>query len=334
MVRAREALDLLKRDSADGQMDWGDVLVGHIDTGYTRHPVFRFGKSGTSPFLFNDLGKNFKEHNADPIDPLDYNGHPGHGTRTSSVLCGNLPGRFVGVAPGVPIVPYRVTNTVLLGEKPRRARVAQAIRHAYDENSCDLVSISLGWPGLSWWGGRPLGEAVDYAYDHGMIVIAAGGQYIDVVVYPAKFFRSIGVGGVDADHNVYFEYADEMKEFIDVWAPANPVYRADAALESGGTENYSFDYGDGTSYATVHVAAAAAMWLTYRSDDIVKQYDQPWHRVEAFRRLLMNTHQTVKGDYQPAEGTGILDIEALLSAELPGKDELQYEDRKAENQFA
>lgn len=333
MVRAREALAMLKQRTSHEEIDWADLLVAHIDTGYTRHPVFRFRKSGTSPFLLGELGKNFKEYNADPEDPLDYSGHPGHGTRTCSVLCGNLPGRFVGVAPSVPTVPYRVTNTVLLSEKPRRARVAQAIRHAHDENSCDVVSISLGWPVLSWWGGRPLGEAVDYAYDHGIIVIAAGGQFVDVVVYPAKFRRAIGVGGVKADRSIYFEYANDMKDFIDVWAPAGPIFRADAALKDDGTEDYCYDYGDGTSYAAAHVSAAAAMWLTYRAIDIENQYTEPWHRVEALRTLLKKTCQRTLAEQHTAEGTGILDIKALLDADLPNAGSLVYEGRLAKKQF-
>ena len=39
---------------------------------------------------------------------------PGHGTRTLGALCGNLPGIYIGVCPRVPVVPYRVTNGVML----------------------------------------------------------------------------------------------------------------------------------------------------------------------------------------------------------------------------
>ena len=59
------------------------------------------------------------------------------------------------------------------------------------------------------------------------------------------------------------------------------------------------------------------MWLVYRDDDINAKYDQPWQRVEAFRKLLKATHQDVAGKFQPVEGTGILDIKAVLEADLP-----------------
>ena len=185
---------------------------------------------------------------------------------------------------------------------------------------------------LSWFGGRPLGRAVDKAYDNGIIVVAAGGQVIDVVTYPGKFFRTIGVGGVTPKREVWFEYNRAMLEFIDVWAPADPILRANTVLMNG-QEQYELGNGDGTSYATVHVAGAAAMWLVYREDQIERKYSKPWMRVEAFRKLLKKTHQDVEGDYRPAPDTGILDIKALLDANLPRITQADYEKRKAEDQF-
>ena len=38
--------------------------------------------------------------------------------------------------------------------------------------------------------------AFDCAYMAGVIVCAAGGQYTDTVTYPGRYFRTIGVGGV------------------------------------------------------------------------------------------------------------------------------------------
>ena len=75
------------------------------------------------------------------------------------------------------------------------------------------------------------------------------------------------------------------------------------------------------------------MWLVYRDADIDAAYLKPWQRVEAFRSLIKQTHQAVAGDYQPADGTGILDIHALLKAELPAADALEFEDQKAVDQI-
>ena len=74
--------------------------------------------------------------------------------------------------------------------------------------------------------------------------------------------------------------------------------------------------GTGTSYATVHVAAAAAMWLRRHGPALAARYAAPWQRVEAFRLLLRQTARPISGQ-APGNGTGILDIEALLRAPLP-----------------
>jgi hypothetical protein len=66
----------------------------------------------------------------------------------------------------------------------------------------------------------------------------------------------------------------------------------------------------------VHVAAAAAMWLLLRQDEIERTYGEAWQRVEAFRRLLRTTAGPINGT-PPANRTGVLDIEQLLLAALP-----------------
>ena len=38
MVDAAAAQDILRQ--TDGSIDWGDINIGHLDTGITRHPVF------------------------------------------------------------------------------------------------------------------------------------------------------------------------------------------------------------------------------------------------------------------------------------------------------
>ena len=105
MVKARQAMNLLPRDPV-GDVNWGSVRVGHLDTGYTEHPVFGDWPNG-STWLRTADGINLREPQQLPLDPLDYEGSPGHGTRTASVLCGDLDPPFtqdgvnseIGVAP-------------------------------------------------------------------------------------------------------------------------------------------------------------------------------------------------------------------------------------------
>ena len=350
MVQSRRAFELLR--PRDGRVDWKDIRVAQLDTGYTEHPAFGF-RPGEKPWLLLEEGLNLFERASYPRDPLNYKGNPGHGSRVLSVLCGDhvwaRGDKFaseVGVAPRLPVIPCRVVKSVVLGAPDHREAVAEGIRHAISKG-CSVVSISLGFPFIPW-GDNPMGKAVDEAYEKGIIVVSAGGQYTDPVCYPGKFNRTIGVGGVDWQRNTFNPYG-HGKDKIDVWAPAVNVPRLDSLKRAGAvtepptegedpgagdmigiggskiTHDGKPDWGEGTSFATAHVAAAAAMWLLQRSSDLSEVYEknEPWLRVEAFKRLLRDTASGNPKRPPPGNGTGILDIFRLLQAELPPAETLE-----------
>lgn len=204
-IKADRAWKLMT-DPATGEIDYGDIRIAHIDTGYTEHPVF----GGEPSNLIVDQGTNFIEMDQlFPSDPMNYRGFPGHGTRIGSVMYGNLPGEMRGVAPECPVVPYRATNTVILSRlvnKHTRA-IGKAIKHAVDDTGCSVISMSLGTPGIPF--GAPaknMGLAVDHAYDSGVITVAASGNNAtDHVTYPAKYFRTICAAGINPDGTIYRE---------------------------------------------------------------------------------------------------------------------------------
>lgn len=347
MVGSREARRLLpQQPGGTGRVDWRGTLVGHLDTGYTEHPVFGDWGSGRQWLRVAD-GFNFREQGSPPRDPLDYEGNPGHGTRTASVLCGDLDPPVVdngisseiGVAPRLPVVPCRIVNRVALTPERNRFAVARGIRHCADMD-CQVISISLGMPFFLPGQDGGLGRTVDRAYEDGIIIVAAAGQVIDSVTYPGKYRRTIGVGGVTWQRRVWFRY-NAGAERVDVWGPAEDVLRADSLAPAGvtgmvpiegddpglfsmgsGSHDGKMDKGSGTSYATVHVAAAAAMWLLARGRDIEVKYSEPWQRVEAFRSLLRSTANPINGE-RPSNRTGVLDIPKLLTAPLPAASRLK-----------
>ena len=336
---------LAVRHGQSGQIDWGRLSVAHIDTGVRNHPIF--GGFGGNSWVMAGRGVNYVEPGHLPVEPrhrpgrTDQSSLPGrlvrfitdvsakdsdgHGTRTLSVLCGDwrAPGAltWVGVAPRLPVVPYRISDTILLAGSEVARHLAEAVRHGV-ASGCQVINISLGWPfRLS----DDVERAVDWAYERGVIIVAAAGQIIDRVSYPGKLARTIAVGGHRPDGRVWATYSPTQSRFIDIWAPSSRIVRAKAERVQGA---WGLDFlgGTGTSYAAVHVSAAAAYWLRYHGAGLIgAAYPEPWQRVEAFRALLKaNGAPLLAPRSRPdLRGHRRLNIDKLMSAALPHRSDLQ-----------
>ena len=328
LVKAEEAYNLLQQHQDSSVVNWHDIQVGHIDTGVRRHPVFGPWVNSRSDTLLLEDGVNYKERGKLPLDPMNYKRqvdelkiNPGHGTRTASVLCGYEPGEYRGVAPGLPVIPYRAVNGVDLTTS-RTKRVARALSHAVRDSLCEVVSISLGHA----FGAAALKKALIEAYESGTIVVAAAGQPANTVMFPARYAGTISVGGVNEKREIYNPYSEEETRYVDVWAPADSVRVATSSRKTDGEQGFTHKYidEDGTSYATAHVAAAAAMWLCYRYEELERDfYPEPWQRIEAFRRIILKNGTAMAGANPPRENTRILDIERVLKADLPEPNDLE-----------
>lgn len=283
---------------------WRTIKVGHIDTGLTAHPAFG-GGPGVSEHVFWHEGVNYKESGF-PIDPLGYPGNPGHGTKTASVIagCDHVNGYF-GVAPGATLVPYRITNSVVVDFLNNKTAMDKAITHAVAHAGSRVLSISLGDP----CGASPsVGAAIDLAYEEGVIVAAAAGNVTSEATYPGRYARTITAGGSTKSNRPWQGASRGVR--VDLSAPAADVYRAEpGGLYGGG--------GDGTSYATAQIAGAAVLWLAYRKDEIKRAYGEGWQIVEAFRTLARQSAQIPPNWPDREFGAGVLDCEALLKASLP-----------------
>jgi hypothetical protein len=330
-VRAREAWQLF---GGWDKIAWGSIRIGHLDTGYTPHPVFGPWIVGRSPSLLPQDGANFFDDTPGPLDPLPTTGTPGHGTRTSSVLTGrDDAANFFGVAPRVPVVPYRVTDFVVIDTLWWRNRIGAAIDHAVSNAACSVLSISLGDP---CYAPSEMGAAVDRAYERGVILVAAAGNYTSEVTYPGRYSRAIAVGGVTKTDEPWNSSSRGVS--VAVSAPADLIWRADWNRAADGTPTpvYGNTSGgsnaNGTSYATVHVSAAAALWLAHHGAALDPYRARPWQIVEAFRGVLKSSARRPANWNDKLFGAGILDIAALLGAQLPAPSSLVYQDRLAERE--
>lgn len=301
------------------QIDWKGVRVGHIDTGYTPHPAL--GRDGATWVAVNE-GRTFvpppsTEVAVPPFEPgggLDNleGANAGHGTRMASTICGDDPGAsggaFRGVAPRVPLVPVRITDSVAINHRQRE--FLQAVRYLVDVARVDVINVSLGVALAKVIGA--MRDAVNEAYDAGVIMVCAAGNVVDPVVAPARLPRTLAVGGVTRQ-DVPWSGSSFGPE-TDLSSYAADLRRANVG------PGMKFSYGgggDGTSYATAITTGAAALWLAHRKNDITQAYPQPWQRVEAFHQLARATARAPVPWQSGSFGTGILDVHALLAAPLP-----------------
>jgi serine protease len=214
------------------------------------------------------------------VEPNDDNGHGTHVTNTISQNTNNgVLG--AGVANGARIMPIKVLNGEGSGEE---LALATAIHLAAD-NGAQVINMSLGFPAGTQASELPLmAEAVTYAYNKGVtIVAAAGNDGTASCSYPAAFPEVICVGATKYDGNPawYSNYGTD----IDLVAPGGsycagaddflclllgyPYFYNDQSgdgwpdgiLQETFGSDYTFDdwFYEGTSMATPHVAAVAAI---------------------------------------------------------------------------
>ncbi|MFJ5926274.1 S8 family serine peptidase [Kitasatospora sp. NPDC092948] len=176
-------------------------------------------------------------HETDTSDP--------HGTGVASLIAGQGHGTghadgVVGLAPGVKILPIYKTGA---GD---RDGIPDAIKWAVD-NGAKVINISQGGPATS----ARESDAVAYAYEHDVLIVAATGNDGSSVGYPAADPGVLAVGAVSQD--------------LKIWAKSNfgPQVLLSAPgvriVSAGGCSGGQYCMGDGTSFAAPYVAATAAL---------------------------------------------------------------------------
>ncbi len=336
--------------SAIGLLAASETIIGHIDTGLFPHETLGFDAAGNPPTnILLDRGLNVYDPggafgDAPRTDLRKGSGliadaaeFPDHGVKTLSVILGNRRGILIGTAPEAKIIPYRVANGPVFVGNARTGLIGRAMDHAMDQpNPPRVFSISMGNPGVvglfeflrGITGGSPGMEAettraINRAYEQGIIIVAAGGQVINQMVYPARFGRTISVGGIRMDETHYPVGGYKNSGEPDIWAYAANINRAAGSLKSDGTikQTHAADADStdgepsGTSYAAPQVAAAAAMWVTRWSVELLALAEM-WMIVEAFREALTRSARVERIKASPNSSTLIpirrLDIEALM----------------------
>ncbi|CDX17849.1 Peptidase S8/S53 subtilisin kexin sedolisin [Mesorhizobium sp. ORS 3324] len=271
-----------------------NITIAHLDTGFD--PGHRTLPAG----LLAARQRNFVADGFGPDNATDHapagtlTSNRGHGTGTLSLLAGNKldgtsphwPGftDFVGGSPLTKILPVRIADWVV---RFTTGTMVQGIDYARQQGA-QVLSMSMG--GLT---SQALVDAVNLAYDHGLVMVTAAGNNFTItprsIVYPARYNRVLAACGVMGDGRAYaglslgtmqgnYGPASKMATALGAYTPNVPWAEIDCP------KVVDMD-GNGTSAATPQIAAAAALWLAEHWED-VKNYPQPWMRVEAVRKAL------------------------------------------------
>lgn len=307
------------------------IRIGHPDTGYADHVDLDPTR------LDLTSGYDFVDKKPDPQDPLNYSGkllNPGHGTATGSVIVSegdvlsapmggatggtSPPGRITGVAPAATLVPIRAIQSVI---RIFSGTVARAVYRA-TQKDCHVISMSLGGAPS-----RALHAAIEYAIGKNVIVLAAAGNCVGFVVWPARYRRCIALAATNIA-NIPWKGSSHGSA-VALSAPGEYVWCARRKTSTDPAHDL-IDGGQGTSFATANAAGVAALWLAFHDRKVLIDVctRKGASLQETFKSLLRSTAQVPPNNWDEKEyGSGIIDAETLLNAQItPDWSSLAYED--------
>lgn len=288
---------------AGGRRFGEGIFICHPDTGWAEHVEL------DASSLDLDRSRNLLGTGpANGRDPLNYEGpmrNPGHGTGTASVIVSDHEyGEVLGVAPSATLVPIRTAMSVV---QVFDSDLARSVNYSVDAG-CDVISISLG--GRAFFGLR---AAIRRAVRHNLIVAAAAGNCVGFVVAPAAYDETLAIAATNIRSEGW--KGSSRGRAIDVSAPGEHVWAAKRRRADAPTVEIT--PGQGTSYAVANVAGAAVLWLAFHGRDaLISRYGPDARLQEVFRALLKRTSRVPDRWDANQFGAGVLDVEALLRAEL------------------
>ncbi|MCI7814535.1 MAG: S8 family serine peptidase [Lachnospiraceae bacterium] len=222
------------------------IYVAVVDSG-----VWRYHEMLSSRVVSN-LGYDYVDNDSNP-----FNDGKGHGTHVAGTIVDCTPGL------NVKIIAVRVLDDTGFGYN---SDIANGIYYAVDHGA-KVINLSLVGDDSFYQH-----DAISYALSKGVVVVAAAGNNSTYIgdYCPAHIPECITVSALD----IYGSLADYSNygETVDVAAPGTNVL-------SCGTSSGSYIYMSGTSMATPHVSAVAAMYrLAYptagpvKIQELVKRY--------------------------------------------------------------
>lgn len=273
------------------------VIVAVVDTGIDFN----------APDLANSRrlpGYDFANEDTDPTDDQ------GHGTHVAGTIAQSTNNGIgvAGVAYNSTLLPVKVLGSSGQGSYEG---IIQGIIYAVDQGA-DVINLSLAGRNNS----LALQEAMQYAYNRGVVVVAAAGNSSGPVEYPAAFddfVIAVGATGFDNSLAPYSNFGAQ----IDLVAPGGNIDVdqnndgfADGILQqtfATSGSGYSYRFFEGTSMASPHIAGVAALLRSLNPnlspaqvEQILQQTARNLGQTDQFGAGLVQAGAAV----QVAQGTG------------------------------
>jgi thermitase len=271
-----------------------DVIVAVVDTGVDiEHPDLK-------PNTIEGL--NLVNEGQAPMDDV---GHGTHVAGVISALINNNEG-VAGMTWHNPVMPIKALDHTGAGST---YTVAQGIIWATDHGA-KVINMSLG----NYADARFLHDAVRYAFDHDVVLIAASGNdNTEQPGYPAAYPEVFAVAATDSKQQKasFSNYGD----YIDAAAPGVSI--------ASTYPNNQYAALSGTSMASPHVSALAALIRSVnpalRNTDVM----------EIMRRTAIDLGAQGKDKYY---GYGLIDVEGALSQARKANDSMALTTRQIEQE--
>jgi subtilisin family serine protease len=296
-------------DDGDGLIDEDSNLLQPSEWGYANDLYndddengyaddlhgWDFVGSDNNPDVYNgdeSIGNGYDDDGDGKIDEA-----VSHGTKVAGIAAAvaNNGNPVAGLCWNCKIMPVRVVNPENQG---KNIDIAKGILYSID-NGADVINISLGiGKTKSDWDDK-IAEAIQYAYQRGIIVVvSAGNDGYDYLLFPASMPETISVGycnktGVKLDDSNYgYGYDKDLSIIskLDVIAPGYNIFTTSVwskawedcknyPQEAGSSFYTNFNYDDepcvldysplaGSSFAAPFVSGLAALLKSIDSENL------------------------------------------------------------------
>jgi hypothetical protein len=303
-----------------------DIIIAVIDTGIT--PTDPLADFSATLLLKGVRIVNGITSEDVTVAQYSYDGGS-HGTAVASLIGAqmNTVG-IAGLAPGVSILPVKVFRDAdYTGERVSayNSDIAAGIVWAVDHGA-DILNLSLGGPSSD----AAMTNAIQYAHDHGVLVVAASGNDSDNdgsdpnkpdsvdVSYPAAYDGVIAVGSIKANNTV--------SDFSNIAGTGILLSAYGEGITLPWLDNDGFFNLSGTSFSAPTVSAVLGLMLSV----------EPTLTPQAAKAILLGTVTDITSEgydagYDMWTGYGLVNaFQALMGIQ----DYLTYRDTDNSTQTA